>query len=570
MRLGASSADTVCSGFGVRVWSTWATVVVLLVGVSGVGAAQSSWPGSVGATGATESDVPAWSPLHRIGDLTRPEFQGVDDAVPELLSDLPSRVGLVWTAGNPAGLATLEAPGRADFRLGLGGRSGDYRRPLDPGRTSDFSATARAWGSLGDRGAGVGQVAFDRVSLASGAFANVLNPYRSSPLSVADTLGDPVTRSGARLAGAGGWRVTDRLSVGLGLGYAAQETQTEPTPVPRKTQTAFPGATLGLGYRMGGENGLVLSLLGRWQEQAHTVQVFSVAAGSRVYEFFGYQDPTPIDLVSTLYRRRIERDAWAVGGGAAGSAGQGRWLVHAELERGNERRFNEFSNDPIIEPWEANGGRIVAAIQQPIGPSGGLTLRAQYRQVSGEHAKPNVQRVTFRVDEEQLAGGGELRLRLATGWWGAVRVEVVHDSRAAIDELVLARSDLSAWDLSGGFQVARRLGNRFSVGLGGGVALHRPSGSLPNPAAMDSVYQKWIGPALGHYRTAATGASLTGTFRWEAGAATSLWIRSTYRSASPSDQTGSVLLRPPAGTRERWSLEMGVGLGPPVKMVTGI
>ena len=141
-----------------------------------------------------QAELPAWltnwSPLSRIADLPRRLPAGA--RFPGLFSSPAPRVGEFWTAGNPGALGRELDDRRADFRLAVQSTSGDYARPLDPGAVGRGAVSTTGWTRVGERGAAIGAVVFNRTSLRDSIFADVLLPYGSNPLIVADTIGDPL------------------------------------------------------------------------------------------------------------------------------------------------------------------------------------------------------------------------------------------------------------------------------------------------------------------------------------------------------------------------------------------
>ena len=195
-------------------------------------------------------------------------------------------MGEFWTAGNPGGLGRELDDRRADFRLAVQSTSGDYARPLDPGGVGRGEVSTTGWTRVGERGAAIGAVVFNRTSLRDSIFADVLLPYGSNPLIVADTIGDPLRNSSLRIEGALGWQF-GRFGVGFTAGWEGHSSRTVASPVPRLDRRATPGFSGGLSYDLGG---IRLGLLGRIRRTAEFIRIQTVAQPSRVFQIEGYAE----------------------------------------------------------------------------------------------------------------------------------------------------------------------------------------------------------------------------------------------------------------------------------------
>lgn len=548
---------------GVRLPTVLLSGSLLLFGLLGGGAAPVR--AQVMAAGdAAGSDLPtfgwleAWSPLSELADLPR-TLPGAGALLPDLLLCPPPRVGLFWSAGNPAGLAAEAGERRAELSIGPLGERGSYRRPLDPGSETAWRASGLAWGPLG-RGGAIGRVRAERASLGNGSHADVLQPYGSAPLAILDTLGEARRRTAARLEGAGGWRI-GRVAVGMGLGYASAETRTKESAVPVAMLSTRPGGTLGIAYPVG--ESVRVGVHGRWQRATHSVDVFSVAAPSRVYELLGYAEPVPINLSATFYGKRREEESWAVSGSLRGGGSGFRWAAHGQVEERTATRFDDEVNEPLLHRWDADGWRAGLAARFALGGTAEAAVEVGARVLEGGARKPNLAAPVFRADESRVSGVGEVRLDAGGVWAAAGRLAFARTFRTRRDLLEGVRSEVTTWVTGAGAQVVRKLSEKLRGAAGAAVAHHAPTPAIPNPRSMNRVYRKWIAPEKALVATEAW--SWTGRLgiRWATSPGTDFWVRGSYGRAAPSVPDRTLLLNPPEGSRGRWEVSLGSVLGLP-------
>jgi len=523
--------------------------LVLPVGAAGQ---ATGLPGSPLSGGPPEWAA-RWSPLERI-DLARtlpsaPRF-------PSLLSFPEPRVGLSWTAGNPAAFASELEDERAEFRLGLNAASGDYFRPLDPGALRSGQLSTLGWRRLGDRGAVIGGAVFDRTTYGDSAFADVLVPYGSNPLVVLDTIGDPTRRTAIRIEGATGWRF-GRLGLGLALGWEGQSRRTIESPVPRLDRTATPGAVLGATFELA--DGVRLGVHARRRETAEFIQITTISQASRVFQLEGYEEPIPLDLQPDQYQRRFERTENALGAGLAFRLLGGTWAMYGQRETADEDQFTRTNErDPPTDRWEADGWTFGGGAQW----SGGagrwlLTLGGRYTTLDGEASRADLGAVVFTVDESRLRTSADLGLRLGDVWRLGARAEVGRDAHDRQDLLAQATSDIDSWRAGGAIEMARRLGERFAFSIGGRLASYGPAGTIPDPDARGPEYRRYVGPGLALELTEALAGAGTATLRWQAGTSTGLWLQGELGTLDPREETAPLL---PSGGRRGWRVIAGAAL----------
>lgn len=495
----------------------------------------------------------AWSPLAEVGDLPRylPE---ADYVLPDPLLRPVPRVGLFWTGGNPAGLADEVHEGRAEFTAGYSRRSGNYRRPLDPANTDFTGAGGLAWGPLGANGAGIGRVAAGG-SGREVAHADVIQPYASAPMAILDTIGAARKRTSTRVEGAGGWRLGE-VTFGLGLGYMAHKMETDGSPVPVSTRSTRPGVTAGLAY--GDPDGLRAGVHARWQQATHDVTVFSVAAPSRVYELLGYDEPVPLNLSATFYDQRMEEESWAVGGSLAGTTSEIRWAAFGQMEGHETRRFDNGSNDPVVDRWKADGVSAGLAGRRALWEDAEAVVELRYRSVDGGARKPSLEDDVFTAEESRVSAAGELRFALSRRWTAAGRLSLVRENRTRRDRLLAVRTEVSAWETGLGAALVRSLPGRGRIGGAVSLSHYVPTAAIPSPTVTGAVYEQWMAPEV--LLTAVEAWSWAGRLgaRIPLSGKADLLLRGSYGSAAPGDVGGgSVFQSLPDGSRRHWELSLG-------------
>lgn len=496
-----------------------------------------------------------WSPIVPLADLRR-TLPGRDFPVTSLASRPAPHVGLFWTAGVPGALPAEAGGDWAEYRLVQSGRSGEFRRPLDPGREAHSAGGALAWGTLGGRGAGIGRVALDRGSFGSNAYADIQEPYASEPFAVGDTVGDDTGRTAVRLEGGGGWRV-GALGVGLAAGYHQQETRTIASAVPRQYRHTNPGLTAGVSFDVAGP-ALRLALLGRWQREVDQIWIYTVAASSRVYPFSGYEDPVPRELVSTIYNRRFERTARAAGAAAAGTVLGAEWVVHARVESRDVAHFRADVPDPVTDEWMADGWMLGAALQRAFPRQHLLvTLDGYYQTLAGESRSGEFEGVPFAAEERRWTATGEVRLVPTSGWQAAVQVAVARERRERTDGLAGVHSDLAAWQPAVMLSLMRGLGP-VGIAVGGAHSEFNPSGAGPVRYEMGPIYQNWIAPELGVYATESKWYAGFAGIRWQARSRLAFIAEGRYDVARPGRTLNNLIAAPIGGEREGWSVTVGI------------
>jgi hypothetical protein len=521
-------------------------------------ATQASAQGAGGSgPGLEPTDwLAGWSPLRVTGTLFR-TVPGATLTMPDLLTSPAPGVGLFWNAGNPAALAGAVDGAWSMYRLRHESAAGTYRRPFDADTETRNGFRAEGWTGGGTRAAAIGRVVVDRTGFAAPYFANVMDPFGMSPMLVADTTGTDVNRTTARVEGAGAVTLGP-VALGASLGFEAGESRTVAAPVPRLLRSSLPGATLGAVLDVPGVRALSLGTHVRWQRPLQRVSLISIAAPNRVYQLAGYGEEGATDLVNVNYRRDIERNVVAGGGGLALRGGGARLAVFGEVIRSDDRHSSAESNDPLTDRWDADGATIGVAAGWAI-LQGRLEVLGILRSTSfsGElvlHQEDDL--VAFTADERRLETALDARLRPGPGWLVAVRLGAENETRDRFDALNGMRLDLESWRSQFAAEVARDLGPSFSLAIGAAYEMYRAGGNVPAGPAAGYVYRTWLGPEFAYYGTDANSAAASATARWsprQDGAGVFLQVRTATLSAAG---TGGLPLKP-EGSRTGFVLLLG-------------
>jgi hypothetical protein len=503
-----------------------------------------------------QNSVPAWlevwSPLGSRADL--PRLLPHVDAVPASLLLPAPRVGLFWTAGNPAALRDELADTRTDFGFGLRHESGTLRRPLDPAASSLRQAEGTGWTPVDSTLALLGRVVVDQDRFDPGARADMVEPYPTSPFVTLDTSTTPTRRIRAALEGAlsvrlGGW------SLGAALGYEGRDHETIAAGFIRRSRQTLPGATIGLTRRIGSVR---LGPYARWRNRAETIYLIVREASGLVVELQGLRDVTPFTPIGYYYRR-VEEDMPTAGWSVAGPLAGGAWAAYAERSWLRERLTRQEADNPTEDTWTADAWAGGGAYQRPLGRQVLFTLDGRYTTLRGDgDLALDTLGVIFQAAERALTVSAEVRvLPDTTGWAVAVgaQVRLEHRLRNALTVPVAAE----VTGLTEG--VTLELGRAFSPRLFAtatiGSAYYSANSSIPNPAAMGPSYTAYVSPDYDlASRPAQAWLGALGV-RWTASPRTSLWIRATAQTVSP---TKAGITFGPEGSRTALGATGGVTL----------
>ena len=509
--------------------------------------------GQTPATGAEN-----WSPLGSRADLPRRLPQV--DAVPASLLLPAPRVGLFWTAGNPAGLRAELSDTRTDFALGLGHESGSLRRPLDPGASTIQQASGMGWTPVDSRLALLGRVVFDQERFDPGAHADVIEAYPTSPFVTLDTSTTATRRTRVRLEGAASLQL-GTWGLGLALGYEAREHQTIEAGLVRRTGQTLPGATIGLIRTVGSVR---LGPYARWRNRAETIFLIERAAEGQVVQLEGLREVRPFEIVA-LYYRRIEEDNPSVGWSVAGHLFGGDWTLYLERSWLRERLTRQEANNPAADKWDVNAWGAGGAYQRRVEQRALITLDARYTRLRGDgDLALDSTGVMFQAAERAASMSAELRVLPDTvGWSLVVGVQIRWEYRLRDALTVPIAAHVTGLTEGVSVELGRTVSPRVFATATLGFASYSANSSFPSPTALGPVYRTYILP---EYDLASRGALpwLGGVaVQWKVGPRTSLWVSATGERVSPTKQGPTSF--GPKGSRSMLGVSAGVTLRGPVK-----
>jgi len=497
-----------------------------------------------------------WSPLEPRADLPR-RFPRVN-AVPSLLLPTP-RVGLFWTAGNPAGLRAELTDTRTDFALATSHESGALRRPLDPGASTLRQASGLGWTPVDSRLALLGRVVIDQERFDPGTHADVVEAYPTSPFVPLDTSSTATRRTRVRLEGGAGLQL-GVWGLGLTLGYEAREHQTIAAGLVRRTRQTMPGATIGLTRRLGSVR---LGPYARWRNRAETIFLIERAAQASVIQLEGLRDVRPFDILS-FYYRRIEEDIPSVGWAVAGPLGGGTWSLYAERSWLRERLTRQEANDPAEDAWDVNAWDGGGAYQRMFGRTI-LTVDARYTRLRGDgDLALDSTGVILQAAERAACAAVELRLGPDTiGWSLAVGVQVRWEYRLRDALTVPIAAHVMGLTEGASVEVGRAFSPRLFATATVGFAAYSANSSFPSPTALGPVYRSYILPEYDLASRPAQPWLGAVAVQWKVGPRTSLWVRATGERVSPT-RSGPTSFGPD-GSRSVVGASVGVTLRGPAQ-----
>lgn len=501
----------------------------------------------------------SWTAQRLIAEIPR-GGGGTQAKLPDLLATPRPRLGLFWTAGNPGAMAWEVTDRWSEARIERSSLSGDYRRPLDPGRLTRSETDALGWRPVGSGGV-AGRLLVSRDNLGSPAASEVALPYSSNPNVVIDTVGAELNRTAVGIEGAGGWRVGP-VGLGLTLAYETHKTTTDRAAVPRLIRGVTPSVAAGAAVEF--PAGIRAGLHGRWQRVAREVSIFSVAGVNRVYELDGFGEPRPRDVAGTFYRRRMERNGTELILSFSGGLGGARWAVFAGSGTAEDGHWSQFrTQDPPTDSWNVSTRTVGAsAASRLLAERLQLFVTGRWTSLQGESTRVDPANViAFRTNDRRLQMEAFLHYAAGPAWRIALRTGADRDSSTREDLLARATADLRVWRTFAALEAARDLPHGVSASLAWLYSYRSPSGRIPPPETLGPVYREWVGPGLAVVASAARTVGGSATIRWSYAEGPALWVRATHRSSSPAGADQGPSLRP-NGERTRWRLEAGLQWGP--------
>lgn len=531
-------------------------ILALLSLVLGVGTltAQSVDPSLVPDRYDRPAWTQQWSPLIPFGQLARRPPSAPGQLGLLLYPDPP--VGLFWTAANPAALAFEIAAGRTEFIASLAHESGDFRRPLDPKRTTERGVSALSWTPLSDRAGVIGQVVFDE-RLFDDTRADQLDPYGSAPFAVSDTGASNLRSTKARLEAAGGWRIGS-WALGLSGGLEAVTYRTRLDPVPTIDRAARPGAAIGLVRRFG-LGDLVVGVHGRWQRDVETVFLGNAPFGGIAHRLEGFTEPIATDLTPPAFvSRRIERHSLAGGAGFAVTMLDMRWVAFGQRTRYRDEQSRD-TRSPILNKWRATGLGLGGAVQRAIADRALVTLNVRWRDIDGQARKPDLPGNLFVADEQAWSVNLDTRIHgLRGGWSLATAISFRREKRRRRDVIAEVLTDIRSSNFGVNLELARRLSNSLGVSAAYARSFYTAEGTIPRPTALGPLFGQLIAPELGLYLTDTQPEAARFAVQWQSNPSTAIVVQARYESLAPTGNAASRLSFAPGGNRSGWRVRFGV------------
>lgn len=506
-----------------------------------------------------ERDLPAWmtrwSPLTEIGSITR-GLPTAGHVTPSFVLPAPA-VGLLWTGGNPAGLAWELGERRSEFVTGAASEAGPFKLPLAPEATDELRGVGRGWQPLGEHGAGIGSAAVARSELAPSSGANLFAPYASPRLVPTDTSTSALRRTQARLDAGAGWRLGG-WGVGIALGYDTRTSETDAAAFVRRTRVVLPAASLGVARRL--SDGFLVGAHSTWQGGEELVDLNVATQQGVLHQLEGYREVPPNLITSTSpYFRRASRAALRHALSASGRVGEWRWAAVGAVEDRSDRFAGVRANDPLTDDWLAEGRELGVAVQRPLfGGRALLTAEGRWRAVRGRSDLVAPGGDGIATDEERTDGRLDVRLREPiNGWLAVLRIGASYEERELTDSVAALRSDLRGATPSLSVELSRML--RPNLRLVGGVAVARyaGTGTVPEAAAYGPVFQRMFAPELDLMTSEISVTAFQAALAWTSAAGTEVWL-AARREGSSSETPDRAFL--PGGKRQASALTLTVVL----------
>lgn len=495
-----------------------------------------------------------WSPLIPFGQLARrpPSAPG---RLGLLLYPDP-RIGLFWTAANPAALAFEIGAGRTEFMASLAREHGDFRRPLDPKRVTERGLAAHSWTPLGNKAGVIGQLVLDE-RLFDGTRADQLDPHGSAPFAVSDTGASNLRSTKARLEAAGGWRIGS-WALGLSGGLEAVTLRTRRDRVPTIDRAARPGAAVGVARRFG-LGDLVVGVHGRWQRDVETVFLGDAPFGGIVHRIDGFTEPIATDLTPPAgFSRRIERHSLAGGVGFAVTMFDMRWVAFGERTRYDDEQAVD-ARSRILDDWSATGLGLGAALQRAITDRALVTLNVRWRDIDGRARKPDLPGNVFVADEQAWSANLDARFHeLPGGWSLATAISFQREKRRRRDAIAEVLADIRSSNFGVNLEIARQFSNSLGLSAAYARSFYTAEGTIPQPQALGPLFGELIAPELALYLTDTQPEAARFAVQWQSNPSTAIVVQARYETLAPSDNAASRLSFAPGGDRSGWRLRFGV------------
>ena len=492
----------------------------------------------------------AWSPLWNTTGRSSSEL-GISASDQEIV-EVP-QAGLFWTAGNPAGLVLEPRPERFTYNAASTIEGGDFRRALDPKTASETALGAFGWKKLGQVGAGIGAARLTRFEQGS-LFSNADLPYSGTPFIPVDTAGSDVGGAKVSAAGSGSWRVGD-FALGIAAGYRARRMRTVAAPVPRLLSAADPGLAIGLAWAPTAR--IRMGVHSRWRAHAERLLIYSLAASSRVYLLQGYREPSPQDIASGLYSRRMDREGLLHTVSIAGDLTSISWALFVSQGNEVERQHSQNTNDPPTDAWSTSAVAAGASLLRKGEQGATFFISGRFKTSIGRATTAQVPDTTaFRHSGVRAYGVAQAIIPLSNMLTALGTFSGAWEEARRHDELQRVRSVV-------GRQIAAlQVGLVLHVGVvnarvSTGVLSRGAGGGIPDPRQIGPAVERFVAPTLAWEVSDAAGWSGEVLLSLDVGQAHRAWVRSTFVMIAPSPRAARLEWTP---SGERYSVGVTVGI----------
>lgn len=496
-----------------------------------------------------------WSALRPAADLGIPAPTG--PLMPQLLALPAPRIGLAWSAGNPAALPDELDSSWVQLAFTAGGTSGDYHAPSAAASEGTVGAELAGWRRIGSNGAAVGRAAIERATLGSGTYAIFAAPAASSPFVPMNTSRPAssrpvVTLEGAQGVALGGWRL------GMAGGYRASENNSNNTSAALIDRASAAGVVAGAVRALGGVR---VGLTARVLVESETAYLLANPFAVRVYVLDGYASVEPADVQFGLqpFYRRSERTSSAFGAHAAGRALGAQWVVYGETQALRERQIPIVLATPPTDRWTTDGVLVGAVAQRRAGHVL-ATARAEWNAARGEAQRSSDLGGIYQTKTSRMAVLGDVRYASATSpWMGAAVVSLDRAYQWADDRGARATSDVTVWSPALAVEIAKRIESGVVIAAGYGMAQYTPNAVVPSLEKRGRGYTLLVAPAVELAAATARARTTSADVRWRA-AGREVRVRIWQSSLEPTARPDPSVPLPP-GSRSVWGIAFGVEPG---------
>jgi hypothetical protein len=489
-----------------------------------------------------------WSPLRPINALGLPAPTA---PVALRMLDVPApRLGLAWSASNPAGFVDDIEQAWTQFGVASHGQSGSYRSKLQPPSVAVLTATLKGWRRIGSRSAVIGRVAVERSTVGAGDEAILIAPDPASPFVPSDTNAPQSSRTRVTLEGAqsiqfGVWRV------GIALGYEGMADHAEHSTAAIVRRAASGGATLGFARTLGRVG--TIGVAARHISRTETANVFADPRTVRVYPLDGLVgvDPQDYSLAVAPFFRRVDRqgDSFSIN---AASGGDGvRWSSYASVDRNQEGQISVISTSAPVSRWRTTGFAIGGVAARTVHAVRAL-VSADFSSQRGDADRSLANAGPYAANASAVSLASDVRWTpIESRWSIGMRVGMDRDYQHVEDAAARATTDVTAWQPQADLEIVRRVNTSWSWSAGFGTFGFAPNATFPSPMGRSAAYQELIAPMLEISAATARTSRASVSVRGRRGGS-DIVARVVWSATSAVQRAvGASLL--PSGSRSQWA-----------------